>query len=109
MRRLTTPAIIAATITIILCTVLTAMLPCCAEPIVARGTEEIENGERRIPQGVEPVIARGTEGEESLKWEAMILSQGTSTDGFINREMEAKMLAALKAIRAKFPEARTSM
>jgi hypothetical protein len=83
LKRQTTAAVLATSVTIILCAFFVAALPCCADPVVVRGTE----------------------GEEALKWDALVLSQGTSTNGFINQEMEAKILAALTAIRAKWPEA----
>lgn len=38
------------------------------------------------------------------EFDAAILSQGTSKDGFINPETQAQIMTALKAIRAKFPE-----
>lgn len=58
--------------------VLAAVLPCCAEQASAPVSRE--------------------------ELDASILSQGTSKDGFINQQVQAQMLAALKAIRAKFPE-----
>jgi hypothetical protein len=75
MRRLTASAVIAASITI----------PLCAD----RTT--IASGQTSTPMSAEA-------------FDALVLSQGTSTDGFINQEMEAKIRGALKAIRSKFPE-----